>query len=120
MTSTSIVSQIPKLKGTSNFDAWYNGLKGVAKVNGAWKILTVRTKDDKGQFQEPELDSVMELLKDRERRHAENDDNPTKALKSGAKGDGQRGKQRQHSGTSKEEKGCGYCHSSTHQEGKCW
>jgi hypothetical protein len=34
------VSQIPKLKGTSNFDAWYNGLKGVAKVNGAWRILT--------------------------------------------------------------------------------
>jgi hypothetical protein len=40
MTSTSIVSQIPKLKGTSNFDAWYNGLKGVAKINGAWKVLT--------------------------------------------------------------------------------
>ena len=39
MASTSIVSQIPKLKGTSNFDAWYNGLKGVAKVNGAWKTL---------------------------------------------------------------------------------
>ena len=39
MASTSIVSQIPKLKGASNFDAWYSGLKGVAKVNGAWKVL---------------------------------------------------------------------------------
>lgn len=254
MTSTSIVSQIPKLKGTSNFDAWYNGLKGVAKVNGAWKvltgltprpenkgsstyaqdlanweliqekmdgiirlsvetgplshimaledatsmlkkleeqykvrgytardivwrkltrsdlsdyksvaeygeaikkaktelaemgcdipswmittsflhglgetyeefitmILTVRTKDASGQPQEPELDYVMELLKDRERRHAENNDHPTKALKSGGKGDNRRGKQQQHSEASKEGKSCDYCHSSRHQDGKCW
>src|SRR2546423_2200346 len=253
MTSTSIVSQIPKLKGTSNFDAWYNGLKGVAKVNGAWKILTgatekpkdeksptyaqdlkeweqiqekldgiirlsveagplshimaledatsmlkkleeqykvrgytardiiwrkltrselsdyksvaeygetikkaktelaemgcdipswmittsflhglgetyeefvtmiltVRTKDASGRFQEPELDDVMELLKDRERRHAENNDDTTKALKSGGKGDNQREKQT-HSKASKKGEGCGYCHSSYHQERKCW
>lgn len=82
-------------------------------------ILTVRTKDASGQFQEPELDDVMELLKDRERRHAENNDNPTKALKSGGKGDNRRGKQ-QHSEASKDEKSCEYCHSSRHQEGKCW
>src|SRR2546423_2462203 len=253
MTSTSIVSQIPKLKGASNFDAWYNGLKGVAKVNGAWKILTgatekpkdeksptyaqdlkeweqiqekmdgiirlsveagpvshimaledatsmlkkleeqykvrgytardivwrkltrselsdyssvaevgetikkaktelaemgcdipswmistsflhglgetyeefvtmiltVRTKDASGKFQEPELDDVMELLKDRERRHAENNDDTTKALKSGGKGDNQREKQT-HSKASKKGEGCGYCHSSYHQERKCW
>ena len=43
MTSTLIVSQIPKLKSASNFDAWYNRLKGVAKVNGVWKILTDAT-----------------------------------------------------------------------------
>jgi transposase InsO family protein len=253
MTSTSIVSQIPKLKGASNFDAWYNGLKGVAKVNGAWKvltgaipkpqdketstyaqdlkeweqiqekmdgiirlsvepgplshvmaledatsmlkkleeqykvrgytardivwrkltrselsdyssvaeygetikkaktelaemgcdipswmittsflhglgetyeefvtmILTVRTKDASGKFQEPELDDVMELLKDRERRHAENNDDTSKALKSGGKGDNQREKQT-HSKASKKGEGCGYCHSSYHQERKCW
>jgi transposase InsO family protein len=250
MASTSIVSQIPKLKGASNFDAWYNGLKGVAKVNGAWKILTgadpkptdeksttygqdlkeweqvqekmdgiirlsveagplshimaledatsmlkkleeqykvrgytardivwrkltrselsdyktvaeygeaikkaktelaemgceipawmittsflhglgeayeefvtmiltVRTKDDKGQLQEPELDYVMELLKDKERRHAEND-NPTKALKSGGKGDNRR--EKKHSEASNKES-CDYCNSLKHQEGKCW
>ncbi len=55
-------------------------------------ILTVRIKDDKGQFQEPKLDNVMEFLKDRERRYAEND-NPTKALKSGGKRDNRCGKQ---------------------------
>ncbi len=226
MTSTLIVSQISKLKGASNFDVWYNGLKGVVKVNGVWKILIgviekskdeksvmyaqdfkeweqiqekinniirlfieagpflyviiledailmfkkleeqykvrgytardiiwrkltrlelsdyqlvaecdktikkvkiefvemgceilvwiitifflhglgetyeefviiifiVRIKDDKGQFQEPELDNVMEFLKDRERRHVEND-NLIKILKSGGKGDNRRGKQ---------------------------
>ena len=47
MASTSIVSQIPKLKGASNFDAWYNGLKGVAKVNGAWKVLIGTVKRPK-------------------------------------------------------------------------
>ena len=55
-------------------------------------ILTVRIKDDKGQFQEPELDNVIKLLKDREQRHAEND-NPIKTLKSGGKRDNRRGKQ---------------------------
>src|SRR2546430_15228076 len=85
MTSTSIVSQIPKLKGASNFDAWYNGLKGVAKVNGAWKVLT-------GATPKPQ---------------------------DGGKGDNQREKQT-HSKASKKGEGCGYCHSSYHQERKCW
>ena len=40
MTSRLIVSQIPKLKNTSNFDAWYNRLKRITKINKAWKILT--------------------------------------------------------------------------------
>ena len=44
------MSQISKLKGASNFDAWYNRLKGVTKVNRAWKILTKaieKPKDEK-------------------------------------------------------------------------
>jgi len=44
------VSQISKLKGASNFDVWYNGLKGVVKVNGVWKILIgviEKSKDEK-------------------------------------------------------------------------
>ena len=74
-------------------------------------IFIIRTKDDKGQFQEPELDSVMELLKDRKRRHAEND-NPTKILKSGGKKDNRRGKQQQYLQTFKKKKNCGYYHNS--------
>src|SRR5271154_2547598 len=52
-------------------------------------ILTVRNKDEKVQYLEPELDSVMEQLVDREQRQAENgqSENPSKTLKSGKRGE---------------------------------
>ena len=46
-------------------------------------ILSIRGKDEKGQLLEPDLDSVMEQLMDKERRQVENgqSENSFKALK---------------------------------------
>ncbi len=55
-------------------------------------IFTIQIKDDKGQFQEPELNNIMKFLKDRERRHAKNN-NSIKTLKNKGKKNNRREKQ---------------------------
>ena len=85
-------------------------------------ILSVRGKDEHGHPLEPDPDSVMEQLMDKERRQKENGqiDSSTKALRAGGKrNDHSAGNWRSSPKAPRRER-CSFCHSPRHRDEKCW
>lgn len=85
-------------------------------------ILNLRTKDAKGNLQEPDLDAVIEQLIDKERRLKATGESTGKAMKSTefSKSKDNRGKKKAGNRTSSNEK-CSYCGYDSHtDEARCW